>query len=195
VPRLWSETIDDHRRQVRAAIVSSAAALVDEHGLMGVTMSHVASRAGIGRATLYKYFPDVESILQAWHERHIEDHLAQLAEIRDQPGDAGQRLLAGLTAYAKVCRLRHRPGSQELGALLHSDDRVNSAEHRLHEIFRGLLADAVAADAVRNDISVDELANYSVHALGAARGLRSEAAVRRLVDLTIAALHPPSTAS
>jgi AcrR family transcriptional regulator len=195
MPRLWSETIDDHRRQVRAAILDSAADLVGEHGLMGVTMSHVAARAGIGRATLYKYFPDVESVLHAWHERHIADHLARLGEIRDQPGDARQRLVAGLTTYAKVCRLRERHGSQELGALLHSDGRVTSAEHQLSEIFHELLADAVAAGVVRDDISVDELAGYCVHALGAARDLRSDTAVRRLVDLTVAALHPPSAAS
>jgi len=28
-------------------------------------MSHIAERAGIGRPTLYKYFPDVETILLA----------------------------------------------------------------------------------------------------------------------------------
>jgi hypothetical protein len=37
---------------------------------------------------LYKYFPDVESILVAWDERHISRYLAYLAEVRDQAGDA-----------------------------------------------------------------------------------------------------------
>jgi hypothetical protein len=35
--------------------------------------------SGIGRATLYTYFPNVESILAVWHERHVASHLAQLA--------------------------------------------------------------------------------------------------------------------
>lgn len=34
-----------------------------------MTMSRIAEEIGIGRATLYKYFPDVEAILLAWHER------------------------------------------------------------------------------------------------------------------------------
>ena len=38
-------------------------------------MSQVATETGIGRATLYKYFPDVEAILAAWHERQIARHL------------------------------------------------------------------------------------------------------------------------
>ena len=85
VPKLWSETIDAHRRGVREVIVETTAALVAEHGLRAVTMSQIAEGAGIGRATLYKYFTDMESILLAWHERHVTAHLRHLVELRDQP--------------------------------------------------------------------------------------------------------------
>jgi len=78
VPKLWTETIETHRREVREAILDTTAALVAEHGLLGVTMSQIAEETGIGRATLYKYFPDVEAILLAWHDRQITGHLAQL---------------------------------------------------------------------------------------------------------------------
>ena len=46
-------------------------------------MLQIAAATGIGRATLYKYFPDVEAIMVAWHERHIARHLRLLAEARD----------------------------------------------------------------------------------------------------------------
>ena len=62
----------------REAILDATAALVAEHGLTGVTMSQIARDTGIGRATLYKYFPDVESILHAWHQRQIDGHLKDL---------------------------------------------------------------------------------------------------------------------
>ena len=42
-------------------------------------MSQIAKDTGIGRATLYKYFPDVESILRAWHQRQIDEHLSSCA--------------------------------------------------------------------------------------------------------------------
>jgi AcrR family transcriptional regulator len=48
----------------RKAILDTTAALVAEGGLLSVTMSRIAEEAGIGRATLYKYFPDVEAILR-----------------------------------------------------------------------------------------------------------------------------------
>src|SRR5262245_17985636 len=77
VPRLWNDTIDAHRRAVRDATIDTTAALVAKHGLRAVTMAQIAEETGIGRATLYKYFPDVESILLAWHERQIAAHLEQ----------------------------------------------------------------------------------------------------------------------
>lgn len=63
MPRLWDDTIEAHRRAVQKAILDNAWALVTEHGLAAVTMSQIAEKTGIGRATLYKYFPDVEAIL------------------------------------------------------------------------------------------------------------------------------------
>jgi AcrR family transcriptional regulator len=75
MPKLWNETIDAHRRDVREAILDTTATLVAGHGLLSVTMSQIAEKTGIGRATLYKYFPDVEAILLAWHGRQIASHL------------------------------------------------------------------------------------------------------------------------
>src|SRR5262245_37432700 len=83
VPKLWDMRIEAHRRAVRAAARDTAASRIDRHGLRGVTMSQIAEETGIGRATLYKYFPDVESILREWHARRIDDHLANLGRIRD----------------------------------------------------------------------------------------------------------------
>src|SRR5918999_2793316 len=100
MPKLWNETIEAHRRDVRDAIVETTAALVAAHGLRSVTMSQIAEETGIGRATLYKYFSDVESILHAWHERQIANHLNHLAEVRDEAKDEGERLEAVLAAYA-----------------------------------------------------------------------------------------------
>src|SRR6266566_8124543 len=110
VPKLWTETIEEHRRAVREATLDTTAALVAEHGLASVTMSRIAEETGIGRATLYKYFPDVEAILVAWHERQINRHLDYLAEVRDRAGAPGGRLQAVLEAYAHLARVPRSPG-------------------------------------------------------------------------------------
>jgi AcrR family transcriptional regulator len=188
VPKLWSETIDEHRRAVRETIVDTTAVLVSESGLTSVTMSQIAERAGIGRATLYKYFPDVEAILFAWHERHVSGHLEHLEKLRDGAGDAGDRLEAVLRAYALISYQRRRHRTPELSALLHRGEQVARAQQQLVDLFRDLLAEVAATGDVRDDIAPDELASYCLHALTAAGELPSEAAVQRLVTVTIDAL-------
>jgi AcrR family transcriptional regulator len=187
VPKLWNDTIVTHRAAVRNATLDAAAALVAEHGLTGVTMSRIAEATGIGRATLYKYFPDVEAILIAWHDRQITRHLAHLYMVRDQAGDPLTRLTAVLTAYAGMSRHRH---DGDIAATLHRGPRVTDAHQQLTSLIRDLLAHAAHAGHVRTDIPADELAGYCLHALTAAGTLASEAAVRRLVTVTLAGLRP-----
>jgi AcrR family transcriptional regulator len=190
VPKLWNETIEAHRAAVREATLDTAAALVAEHGLRSVTMSEIAEQTGIGRATLYKYFPDIEAILSAWHEREIGGHLGQLAAARDQAADAGQRLEAVLEAYALITQESGGHHDAELAASLHRDAHVVRAELQLRTMVRDLLTEAAATGDVRADVAPEELASYCLHALGAAGSLPSKAAVGRLVQVTLAGLRP-----
>jgi AcrR family transcriptional regulator len=187
VPKLWDETIEEHRRAVRRATLDTTAALVAKHGLRSVTMSQIAKETGIGRATLYKYFPDVEAILVAWHERQVGGHLEQLAELRDQAGDAGERLEAVLEAYALI---QHEHHGTELATLLHRGQHVARAQQHLSHYIRDLLKEGAEAGDLRDDVAPDELASYCLHALAAASSLPSKAAVRRLVTVTLAGLYP-----
>ncbi len=188
VPRLWNETIEAHRRAVREAILQSTWALVAEHGLRSVTMSQIAEKTGIGRATLYKYFPDVEAILLAYHERHVAGHFARLAELRNQAGDPRERLEAVLEAYALICYYREQHGTKELAALLHRDEHVVQAQRQILDLIRDMLAEVAQTGDLRDDVAPEELASYCLHALEAAGSLPSEAAVRRLVTVTLAGL-------
>jgi AcrR family transcriptional regulator len=192
VPKLWRETIAAHRREVRDAILDTTAALVGEHGLTAVTMSQIAEAAGIGRATLYKYFPDVEAILVAWHERQVAGHLEALAQVRDRPGTAGERLAAVLEAYALMSYESRQHRGTDLGefaALLHRGEHAARARRQLTGLIRDLVTEGAAAGDVRDDVAPDELARYCLHALSAAGSLPSRAAVGRLVAVTVAGLH------
>jgi AcrR family transcriptional regulator len=188
MPKLWEHTIETHRHAVREATLDTTVALVAKHGLRSVTMSQIAQETGIGRATLYKYFPDVEAILVAWHERQIAGHLEHLAELRDRAGGARAALEAVLEAYAFI---QHEHHGTELAVLLHRGKHVARAEQQLRSFVRDLLADAAEGGEVRNDVAPDELASYCLHALAAARKLPSRAAARRLVAVTVAGLRPP----
>ncbi|MFD5058976.1 TetR/AcrR family transcriptional regulator [Streptomyces sp. NPDC058394] len=187
MPKLWNETIDAHRAAVREAILDTTAKLVAQRGLRSVTMSQIAEQTGIGRATLYKYFSDVEAVLLAWHERQVAAHLQQLAGIRDQDGTAVERLRAALEAYAGIAR---QPHGGELAALLHQGEHVTHAERHLHGVLQHLLAEAAETGDLRSDVPPAELAQYCLHALTAAAALTSRAAVTRLVAVTLDGLRP-----
>lgn len=187
MPKLWNETIETHRSAVRSAILDATAELVARHGISSVTMSQIAQTAGIGRATLYKYFPDVDSILAAWHERQIQVHLEHLARIRNRTAPDRQ-LEAVLEAYAMISHSRHG-GAQT--ARLHQSAHVAQAHRHLHEFLADLLRQGAGAGMFRTDVTPDELTGYCLHALEAAGGMTSRDAVLRLVKVTMAGLQPP----
>jgi AcrR family transcriptional regulator len=188
VPKLWTETIVAHRREVRDAILDATTTLVAQQGLRSVTMSKIAELTGIGRATLYKYFPDVDTVLLAWHERQITGHLEHLAAVRDQVSDAQPRLERVIEAYALILHDSHGHHDAELTAFLHRDEHLPHAQKQLRDMMWTVVSEAAATGDVRDDVSPDELTTYCLHALDAASALPSRAAVRRLVMVTLSGL-------
>jgi AcrR family transcriptional regulator len=182
VPKLWNETIEGHRREVRDAILDAVGSLVAAHGLTSVTMSGIADAAGIGRATLYKYFSDVEAVLVAWHERQVAEQLAHLSNVGSNAPGPMERLRGVLEAYAF---LSGQHSGSELAGLLHRSEHVGRAQQQLISFVRDLLLEAARAGAVRTDVEADELARYCLHALGAAHELSTPEAVGRLVTVTL----------
>ncbi|MEU7875517.1 TetR/AcrR family transcriptional regulator [Dactylosporangium sp. NPDC049140] len=187
MPKIWSQTIEAHRDAVREATINATAALVAEHGLTGVTMSQIAKETGIGRATLYKYFPDVESILRAWHDRQIDQHLQELLRVRDRTAGAAERLESVLTAYTMAISHR-RAHNTETADMLHHGEHIAAAHKHLREFVQDLITDAAAAGAIRQDVPAGELTLYCLHALAAATSLHDPAAIHRLVRTTLTGL-------
>jgi AcrR family transcriptional regulator len=186
MPRIWSEMIAEHRDAVRDATLDATAALVDSRGLTGLTMSEIARQSGIGRATLYKYFPDIESILAAWHERQVTEHLRQLAAVSEATAPA-ERLEAVLRAYVARSGGRRRHGG-DLAATLHQGAHVTRAHAHLDAFVTTLIGEAAARGEARGDVPAAELAAYCLHALTASAAMPSEAAVGRLVEVILAGL-------
>lgn len=79
---LWTESLASHKTDRANRIAVAALEIVATAGLSGLTMSAIAAGAGISRQTLYRYFPDTESVLAAavglaaGVEDHIEERLA-----------------------------------------------------------------------------------------------------------------------
>ncbi len=59
-------------------IIGAALALINEHGLGGVTMSGIAEAAGVARQTLYNHYPNIDSIVATAITRHNRDSIELL---------------------------------------------------------------------------------------------------------------------
>ncbi|MDQ3569188.1 MAG: TetR/AcrR family transcriptional regulator [Actinomycetota bacterium] len=185
MPRLWADTIDTHRRQVNDAILDATAALIAEQGPLSVAMSAIAERAGIGRATLYKYFPDVESIVIAWHTRDFAEHLHRLKGL----SETDDVTLEDLAEFVRAQRRHHphRKGSDIAGALVQSladadgviEDRI---EPEIIALLTGLLTRLARRKEVRGDHDPAVLARWLLHAVHAPGDLDHEAVSQLVVD-------------
>jgi AcrR family transcriptional regulator len=180
--------VDAHRRDMHEAILDATAALVNENGLDTVTLTQIARKAGVTEARLVRYFPDVDAVLRAWHQRQVGQHLAYLDDTREQPGEPIERLEAVLRAYAVLAHQSHRHHAAESAAALHKAEHLANAQRHLHGMIRELIVECVATGDVRDDVSPDELVTYCLHALTAASGHSSADAVRRLITITLSGI-------
>lgn len=169
-------------------MLDTAWQLARERGLLSVTMAQVAEGAGIGRATLYKYFSSVEEMLVAHHERIVAGHLADLHELADDDQEPLQALRAVLSRYARICQRRTQHGALDIRALVHTGQVVDAAELQVIDLIARCVRAAQQDGTVRSDIAAKELAIFCLHALEAAGKARSAAAVHRLVDLVESSL-------
>lgn len=184
MPKLWKDTVEEHRRDVRTAILEAAWALAQEHGVRGVTMGLVAEQAGISRATLYKYFRGVDDILVAAHAEHVQAHLAKLRSALDTADTPRQGLERLIEHYTEICFHRGRDGAAGVAALVHTGAQQHHQHaHQLNRLVVDAIRAAQQAGDVRSDLAPKVLATYCLSAAEGAGALANASDARRLAGL------------
>lgn len=155
----WAETREAHRRAVRQQVVRAALELMRERGAAAVTMSELAARASISRATLYNHFPDLEHVLLAFVTEELAGFRADLDQRIADMVDPLDRLAAYLLAQSEYfARAEHRfhfsglesgPLGPHLGAAL------DELSRRVHRLLRTMLAEAADAGRLRAGLDLD----------------------------------------
>ncbi|MGH2985273.1 MAG: TetR family transcriptional regulator [Solirubrobacterales bacterium] len=100
----------------RARVLEAAARLLAESDGRELTMEQVAAAAGVGKATVYRRYPDVPSIALALldeHERELQDELLRGAPPLGPGAPPGERLAA---FYRAMVELLERHGHLALAA-------------------------------------------------------------------------------
>lgn len=90
VPRLWADSIDEHRTLVRGRLIAAFLELLDERPLDQVTMSAVAERADLARSAAYNHVDHVHD-LALLHAQDMIDTWLQRSQ-GDGTGTAFEQL-------------------------------------------------------------------------------------------------------
>jgi AcrR family transcriptional regulator len=182
--------------QRRQAVLHAAAELLVEHGLGGVSMDTVAERAGVSKATIYRWWPTKETLaLDALDHEWAAGH-------PDAPDTGSLRgdLLALLRPWAEL--VTSRPYARVIAALV-AEARTDPAFGRLYlahlveprrERARTLFTRAVDRGEVDADVPVgavlDLLYGPLYHRLLHGHADVDSAFVDEIVELTLRAVSP-----
>ena len=114
MPKIMGSSLAEHRERTRTALFDALSELMAKRSFDKITLSDVASHAGVGRTAVYNHFADKEDLLLAFMEhetaRYAEELSAALAGVED-PID---RLRVYVRQQALIKRHFHFPSSGPL---------------------------------------------------------------------------------
>ena len=145
--------------RVSAAILEAAAAVLAERGEQA-SMADVAAAAGMARATVYRYFPNREALLEALGRLAVEEAGERLraGRLQEVPvPDAFERAVRALVAigdsFVVVSRESARPDPEEGGYYVFQliglavEEEGGRSLGRVADVEPGVANDALALDS------------------------------------------------
>ncbi|MFS8122779.1 TetR/AcrR family transcriptional regulator [Rhizobium sp. BR 250] len=125
------------------AVIHAAARILSDHGWAGFTTNKVAETAGVSIGSLYQYFPDKVSIVEAVRHRHLEDCLSVMKRVAERQQSLAkfvEELVTGMIAVHSI-----HPGLHKV--LLDdapSHEGMNDPNSAFEQEYLGLYAAAIA---------------------------------------------------
>jgi AcrR family transcriptional regulator len=96
MPRITGATIAEHVATQEAAVVAAARRLFAERGVAAVSLGDIAAEVGLGRTSLYRYFPTKGHILQRWFDLEMDPLLERSRAVVAEHGPGADALRAWL---------------------------------------------------------------------------------------------------
>lgn len=136
-----------NKAERRRNILNAATLLFEAKGFQKTTMDVIAEKAGVGVATVYKYFQSKEGILYEISQPQLEAAFAEGEKIiADPPEDPAQAISMLISCYTRIqhnwqdrniLRAVSVPGMMANSGLI--DEIINQADARAEQQIRDLL--------------------------------------------------------
>jgi AcrR family transcriptional regulator len=126
-----------------ANLLDAAAHIIATEGIDAVTTTSAAHHSGSSVGVIYRYFPNIDSLLRALAHRNLQRYLARVEEgskqTPDQPWSSWDRTL---DSFVDMCRTE--PGFRQLGFgdIIHDRFLVNDVSNNtvISRAFAGMVA-------------------------------------------------------
>lgn len=152
-------------RVYQDAILDAAKKVFGEHGFEKAKMVDIAGRAGMAAGTLYNYFESKEQIFQSLIDSQMADAHARFAAVAKEPlapRDAIRALVREVFSFME----QHRDMIEIFVTMGVSNtwsitrmcgDQVIEKRDRMRKVFEGVVAKAMKAGLLRNDVAPADL--------------------------------------
>lgn len=141
--------------KARAAILDAAAGIIEEAGVFAVTMEEVARRAGVGKPTIYRSWPNREALAMAALMTRA-DPKTDVRETKSALEDLRRHLVKTAAAFASA---RGRNVALILASADQDSELVKAFRTQVmqtsREQGRALLLRAMAAGEARKDLAIE----------------------------------------
>ena len=180
----------------RKAVLAAAADLLLDHGLHAVSMDTIAERAGVSKATIYRWWPKKEILA-------LDMLFTEWSAVTPQQYESGllrSDLIALLRAWTRLSSSRHY--GRVVAALLteaRTDPAFSAEYHRRileprRDQARMIFADAVGRGEIprqtKVEVAIDLLYGPLYHRLLHGHAPLDDQFVEDLVDMALAGIHP-----
>ena len=109
-----TEPVQQRSTERITSLLDAAADLIDRNGIDGLTTSDVATRSGSSVGVVYRYFPNIQSLLRALASRNMEKFTSRIfGAMSEQPEEWMTAMNTAIDAYVDL--LRNEPGFRALG--------------------------------------------------------------------------------
>ncbi|MBO3723461.1 TetR/AcrR family transcriptional regulator [Actinomyces bowdenii] len=145
MPKIMGSSLAEHRERTRAALFSALSELMSRRSFERITLSDVATHAGVGRTAVYNHFADKEDLLLAFMEHEAGRYAEELSRALAGTEDPIDRLRIYVRQQALIKRHYHFPST---GPLADAVSRGTAGRLRAHGALLAQMLSSILTEAM-----------------------------------------------